>query len=50
MFQAFPVMQAFDTITQSFFNTGKTLYLKEPAVKLLKTYLKEKGNIYFVVI
>ena len=29
MFQVFPVMQVFETITQSF-DTRKTLYLKEP--------------------
>ena len=32
------------------FNTRKTLYLKEPPAKLLKTYLKDNGSIYFVVI
>ena len=32
------------------FDTRKTLYLKIPSAKLLKTYLKENGNIYFVVI
>ena len=31
------------------FDTRKTLYLEPPA-KLLKTYLKDNGNIYFVVI
>ena len=50
MFQAFPVMQVFDTVTQSFFDTRKTLYLKEPPAKLLKTYLKENGNVDFIVI
>ena len=28
------------------FDTGKTLYLKEPPDKLLKTHLKDNGNIY----
>ena len=32
------------------FDTRKTLYLKIPSAKLLKTYLKENDNIYFVVI
>ena len=32
------------------FDTRKTLYLKEPPAKLLKTYLKDNGNIYFAVI
>ena len=32
------------------FDTRKTLYLKEPPVKLLKLYLKENSNIFFVVI
>ena len=32
------------------FYTRNTLYLKEPPAKLLKTYLKDNGNIYFVVI
>ena len=32
------------------FDTRKTLYLKEPLAKLLKTYLKDNVNIYFVVI
>ena len=32
------------------FDTRKTLCLKEPPAKLLKTYLKDNGNIYFVVI
>ena len=32
------------------FNARKTLYLKEPPAKLLKTYLKDNVNIYFVVI
>ena len=32
------------------FDTRKTLYLKEPPAKLLKTYLKDNGNIYFLVI
>ena len=27
-----------------------SVYLKEPPAKLLKTYLKDSGNIYFVVI
>ena len=31
-------------------DTRKTLYLKEPPAKLLKTYLKGNGNIYFAVI
>ena len=42
-------MQAFDTLTQSFSDTRRTLYLKEPLAKLLKTYFKDKCNIYFVV-
>ena len=49
MFQLFPTMQVFDTMTQSF-DTRKTLYLKETLSKLLKSYLKDNGNIYFVVI
>ena len=32
------------------FDSRKTLYLKEPTAKLLKTYLKDNGNICFVVI
>ena len=32
------------------FDSRKTLYLKEPPAKLLKTYLKDNGNICFVVI
>ena len=32
------------------FESRKTLYLKETPVKLLKTYLKDNGNIYFVAI
>ena len=48
--QVFLVMQVFDTVTQSFFDTRKTLYLKELPAELLKTYLKENGNIFFVVI
>ena len=32
------------------FDTRKTLYLKEPPTKLLKTCLKDNGNICFVVI
>ena len=43
------VMQVFATVTQ-YFDTKKTLYLKEHPAKLLKTYLKDNGNIYFVVI
>ena len=31
------------------FDTRKNLYLKEPPAKLLKTYLKNNGNLYFVV-
>ena len=50
MFQAFPVLQVLDIVTQSFFYTRNTLYLKEPPAKLLKTYLKDNGNIYFAVI
>ena len=42
-------MQAFDTLTQSFSDTRRTLYLKEPLAKLLKIYFKDKFNIYFVV-
>ena len=49
-FLAFPVMQVFDTVAQSFFDTRKTLYLKETPAKLLKTCLKDNGNIYFAVI
>ena len=48
--QVFLVMQVFDTVTQSFFDTRKTLYLKELPAELLKTYLKDNGNIFFVVI
>ena len=48
--QVFLVMQIFDTVTQSFFDTRKTLYLKELPAELLKTYLKDNGNIFFVVI
>ena len=48
--QVFPVMQVFDTVTQSFFDTRKTLYPKELPAELLKTYLKNNGNIFFVVI
>ena len=43
-------MQVFDTLTQPFSDTRKTLYLKEPLAKLLKTYFKDKCNIYFVVV
>ena len=32
------------------YDTRKTLYLKEPPAKLLKIYLKDNGNICFVVI
>ena len=32
------------------FDTRKTIYLKESPTKLLQTYLKDNGNIYFVVI
>ena len=32
------------------FDSRKTLYLKEPPAKLLKTCLTDDGNIYFVVI
>ena len=38
-------MQVFDTVTQ-YFDTKKTIYFKEPPAKLLKTYLKDSGNIY----
>ena len=38
-------MQVFDTVTQ-YFDTKKTIYFKEPSAKLLKTYLKDSGNIY----
>ena len=31
------------------FDMRKTLYLKEAPAKLLKTYLKGNGDIYFVV-
>ena len=48
--QVFLVMQVFDTVTQSFFDTRKTLYLKKLPAELLKTYLKDNGNIFFVVI
>ena len=48
--QVFLVMQVFDTVTQSFFDTRKTLYPKELPAELLKTYLKNNGNIFFVVI
>ena len=48
--QVFLVMQIFDTVTQSFFDTRKTLYPKELPAELLKTYLKDNGNIFFVVI
>ena len=44
IFQVFPVIQVFDTVAQSFSDTRKTLYLKEPPTKLLKTYLKDNGN------
>ena len=43
----FPSIQHRNTII---FDTRKTLYLKEPPTKLLKTYLKDNGDIYFVVI
>ena len=36
-----------DTIV---FDSKKTLYFKEPPAKLLKTYLKDNGNVCFVVI
>ena len=49
VFQLFPTMQVFDTMTQSF-DTRKALHLKETLSKLLKSYLKDNGNIYFVVI
>ena len=44
-------MRLFDTVTQSVLDTGNTLYFekKKPA-KLLKTYFKDNGNVYFVVI
>ena len=32
------------------FDTRKTLHLTKPPAKLLKTYLKDNGNICFVVI
>ena len=32
------------------FDMRRTLYLIEPPAKLLKTYLKDNGNICFVVI
>ena len=48
--QVFPVMQVFDTVTQSLFDKRKTLYPKELPAELLKTYLKNNGNIFFVVI
>ena len=32
------------------FDTRKTLYLKETPTKFLKTYLKDNGNICFVVV
>ena len=32
------------------FDTRKTWYLKERPVKLLKTYLKDNGNMCFVVV
>ena len=32
------------------FDTRKTLFLKEPTPKLLKTYLKDNGNICFIVV
>ena len=50
MFQAFPVIQLFDTLTQSFLVARRTLYFKEPPPKFFKTYLKDKGNTYFLVI
>ena len=31
-------------------DTRKTLYLKEPPANSLKTYLKDNGTIYFLVI
>ena len=32
------------------YDTRKTLYLNEPPAKLLKKYLKNNSNIYFIVI
>ena len=43
-------MTVFGTITQSFFDTRNTLYLKEATAKPLKTNLKDNDNTYFVVI
>ena len=40
----------FDTVTQFFFDTKKTLYLKEHTAKPLKANLKDDGNMYLVVI
>ena len=50
MFRAFPVMQVFCTITQGFFDTRKTLSLKDLTATPLKTCLKDNGNKYLVVI
>ena len=40
----------FESVTQSFFDTRKTLYLKESAAKPLKRNLKDDDNTHFVVI
>ena len=32
------------------YHTIKTLYLNKPPAKLLKTYLKDNSNTYFIVI
>ena len=32
------------------FDSRKTLHRKEPTAKLLKTYLKDNGNIYIAAI
>ena len=50
MLQAFPGLQVFDIVTQLFLIRERPYTLKEPLAKLLKIYLKNNGNIYFVVI
>ena len=46
-FRSFASIRHRNAIT---FDTRKTLHLTKPPAKLLKTYLKDNGNICFVVI
>ena len=43
-------MQVFDTVTQSFFDTQKTLFLEKINSKHLKTCFRDYGYKYLAVI